>query len=128
MGSEVGRSGVRRQWSGRVGSVSVLTVSAAAFLSGCGADGDVAYCVDQSNVVIEDQWCDDDDDSYGWINTGKHKSKLKKGAALVGGTRISPKDTAARGAAGLPATGGLSGKSGKSGGFGGGGKSGSFGG
>ncbi|GGJ93230.1 hypothetical protein GCM10010123_23850 [Pilimelia anulata] len=117
---------MQRRWSGRVGSVSVLTVSASAFLAGCGSDP-VAYCVDQSNVVIADQFCDDDDPTYGWINSGKHKTKLKAGQKLKGGQLIAPKDSAGRSAAGLPANGALAGKSGKAGGFGGGGRSGGFG-
>ncbi|GGK38709.1 hypothetical protein GCM10010124_34400 [Pilimelia terevasa] len=110
-----------------MGPVSVLTVSASAFLTGCGADGPVAYCVDQSNTVIEDRYCDDDDRTYGWLNSGRHKTKLKPGGKLTGGTVIPSGDSAARSAAGLPATGGIAGKSGRSGGFGGGGHSGGFG-
>ncbi|HEX5742086.1 MAG TPA: hypothetical protein VFY17_11130 [Pilimelia sp.] len=114
-------------WSGRVGPVTIMTVSASAFLAGC-ADDPVAYCVDRSNIVIADQYCDDDDHTYGWINTGRHKTGVKPGGRLRGGAFVATGDPAARSAAGLPPTGSLAGRSGTSGGFGSGGRSGGFGG
>lgn len=96
------------------GNLPYLGIAVLAFgTASCGDDPDqVAYCVDQSNQVVDADYCDDDGDGHGgffFINTGSHLGGLGRGARLNGGNVIPYTDTAARERAGLPARGSITG-------------------
>jgi hypothetical protein len=71
-----------------------VPVLALAFVA-CGGDDDTAYCVDQSDRIVENQHCDDDafngGGSYFWYYGGRAGS----GGRFVPGTRISGGDRVA---------------------------------
>lgn len=120
-----------------VATPSVVVLAAAAFLTGCGAGepDDAVYCVDNDNVVVDDNKCDDSTGTHGngafWYMMGRYNSGLTPGTRLDPGlstARFSSTDSAARTKAGFSPTGKIS--TGRSGGLGAGtnsGKSGSFG-
>lgn len=119
----------------RVPALSVAMVVAFT-ASGCSSDDDeVAYCVDQSNQVVDDSYCDSGYSGGGgyFIWLGSPGRSLSRGSVVPsGGRTISPTDSSARAGAGLPSSGSYTSGSGgsRSGGFGtsidggGGGKSG----
>ena len=109
-------------------TTTVLTTAATGFMAGCGAGGEeedeqVAYCTDENGEIVDDEYCDDDYHGPGagffFLYLGGFGRGLPVGTVLPsGGTRISPTDTAARQAAGLPATGKVSAGTRVSGGIG----------
>lgn len=91
---------------------------------------DIAYCVDEQNVVVADDECDSSRSStyYGgprFVVIGSHGTGIPVGSRLDSSntrTRVSSTDTAGRSAAGVSSSGSVKGGtsvSGKSGGFGG---------
>ena len=109
-------------------TTTVLATAATGFMAGCGAGGEeedeqVAYCTDENGEIVDDDYCDDDYRGGGgglfFLYLGGFRSGLPVGSRLpAGGTRIDPRDSAARQAAGLPATGKVSGGTRVSGGIG----------
>ena len=56
-------------------TVAFLSSVASAFMNGCGDDGDwveAKRCVNNSNVVVEDSWCEDPARSSGRTGAGYH--------------------------------------------------------
>ena len=115
------------------GVIPVLVLAAATSISACGSsDGgaeQVAYCVDDQGVVIDDRYCDPgyagpaySHPFYIWY--GYYPYGLAPGTNITvyntngTPTRIDPKDSTARSNAGLPSTGKITNGSTKSGGFG----------
>lgn len=119
-------------------TTTVLATAATGFLAGCATDEDeqeqVAYCVDEDGEIVDDDLCDDDRVGGGgaglfFLYVGAFGRNLPVGTVLPGGgTRIDPRDTAARRNAGLPATGKVSSGTRVSGGIGSGSGGGSSGG
>ena len=71
----------------------VVPLLAAAFLSGCGGDKEHAYCVDQFNVVTDNDHCDrGNDPGYFWFFGGPG---LTRGSYAGAGERINSTDKAA---------------------------------
>src|SRR5688500_10907428 len=93
-------------------TTTVLATAATGFMAGCGADGEeeeqVAYCTDENGEIVDDDYCDDGYSGGGlfFLYLGGFRPGLPVGSRLpAGGTRIDPKDSSARRAAGLAATG-----------------------
>jgi len=107
----------------RVPALSVAMVVAFT-ASGCSSDDDeVAYCVDQSNQVVDDDYCDSGYNGGGgyFIWLGSPGRSLSRGSTVPsGGQTINPSDSSARASAGLPSSGSYTSGSGgsRSGGFG----------
>ena len=115
-------------------TTTVLATAATGFMAGCGSDTDYdgefadedseqrAYCTDEEGRIVDDDYCDDDYDGGGglfFLYLGGFGPRLPVGTVLPpGGTRIDPRDTAARQRAGLPANGKVSGGTRVSGGIG----------
>jgi hypothetical protein len=106
-------------------TTTVLATAATGFMAGCGADGEedeqVAYCTDENGEIVDDEYCDDGYSGGGlfFLYLGGFRSGLPVGSRLPsGGTRIDPRDSAARQAAGLPGTGKVTGGTRVSGGIG----------
>jgi hypothetical protein len=99
-------------------TTTVLTTAATGFMAGCGtgdeeADEQVAYCTDENGEIVDEDLCDDDRGGGGgglfFLYLGGFRPGLPVGTVLPsGGTRIDPRDSAARQRAGLPATGKVS--------------------
>ncbi len=100
-------------------TTTVLATAATGFMAGCGADEEEqeqeqrAYCVDENNEIVDDDYCDDDYRGPGaglfFLYLGGFGPRLPVGTALPpGGTRVDPRDTAARQRAGLPPNGRVS--------------------
>lgn len=71
----------------------VVPLLAAAFLSGCGGEKETAYCVDQNNVVTDNEYCDRaDNPGYLWFFGA---AGLTRGSLAGAGERINSTDTAA---------------------------------
>jgi hypothetical protein len=95
----------------------VLTTAATGFMAGCGGGGQdeeqVAYCTDENGEIVDEDLCDDDRGGGGgglfFLYLGGFRPGLPVGTVLPrGGTRIDPRDSAARQRAGLPGTGKVS--------------------
>jgi hypothetical protein len=105
-------------------TTTVLATAATGFMAGCGVGEDeeqVAYCTDENGEIVDDDFCDDSYNGGGlfFLYVGGFRSGLPVGSRLPsGGTRIDPRDSGARQAAGLPATGKVSGGTRVSGGIG----------
>jgi hypothetical protein len=108
-------------------TTTVLATAATGFMAGCGAGGEedeqVAYCTDENGEIVDDDYCDDGYSGPGagffFLYLGGFRSGLPVGSRLPsGGTRIDPRDSAARSSAGLPGTGKVSGGTRVSGGIG----------
>jgi hypothetical protein len=108
-------------------TTTVLATAATGFMAGCGAGGEedeqVAYCTDENGEIVDDDYCDDGYSGPGagffFLYLGGFRSGLPLGSRLPsGGTRIDPRDSAARTSAGLPGTGKVSGGTRVSGGIG----------
>ena len=107
-------------------TTTVLATAATGFMAGCGAGGEeedeqVAYCTDENGEIVDDDYCDDGYSGGGlfFLYLGGFRSGLPVGSRLpAGGTRIDPRDSSARQAAGLPGTGKVSGGTRVSGGIG----------
>lgn len=107
-------------------TTTVLATAATGFMAGCraGEDGgeeQVAYCTDGDGNIVDDDYCDDSYNGGGlfFLYVGGFRSGLPVGSRLPsGGTRIDPRDSAARQRAGLPASGKVTGGTRVSGGIG----------
>ena len=94
-------------------TTTVLATAATGFMAGCGAGGEeeqVAYCTDENGEIVDEDLCDDDRGGIGpglfFLYLGGFRPGLPIGTRLPpGGTRIDPRDTAARQRVGLPPTG-----------------------
>ena len=112
----------------RAVQTAALATAASTFLAACatgpGEDDDeeqVAYCTDENGEIVDDDYCDDGYSGGGlfFLYLGGFRSGLPVGSRLpAGGTRIDPRDSSARQAAGLPGTGKVSGGTRVSGGIG----------
>ena len=107
-------------------TTTVLATAATGFTAGCAVDTEEeqrAYCVDEDGEIVDDEYCDDDYRGPGagffFLYLGGFRSGLPTGTVLPpGGTRIDPRDSAARERAGLPGSGRVSGGTRVSGGIG----------
>ena len=93
-------------------TTTVLATAATGFLAGCGSEDEqeqVAYCTNEDGEVVDDDYCDDDYRGGGglfFLYLGAFRPGLPVGSVLPrGGTRVDPRDTAARQRYGLPGTG-----------------------
>ena len=85
----------RRRRRSRDVALVALPVLALAF-SACGGDDDTAYCVDENDQIVENQYCDEEATNEGaypgaffWYYGGSVAGgKLVKGAKLKGGTKV----------------------------------------
>ena len=107
-------------------TTTVLATAATGFTAGCAVDTEEeqrAYCVDEDGEIVDDEYCDDDYRGPGagffFLYLGGFRSGLPVGTVLPsGGTRIDPRDSAARQRAGLPGSGRVSSGTRVSGGIG----------
>ncbi len=68
-----------------------VPVLAAAF-AGCGSRDETAYCVDQSDRIVENRYCDNPSPSYFWYYGGAAAvagRALRPGTRLAGGTAVA---------------------------------------
>ena len=69
----------------------------------------VAYCTDENGEIVDEDYCDDEYRGGGslfFLYLGGFRRGLPVGSVLpAGGTRVDPRDTAARQRYGLPGTG-----------------------
>ena len=94
-------------------TTTVLATAATGFLAGCGSDEQdeqVAYCTNEDGEIVDDDYCDDDYRGGGgglfFLYLGAFRPGLPVGSVLPrGGTRVDPRDSAARQRYGLPGTG-----------------------
>jgi hypothetical protein len=93
-------------------TTTVLATAATGFLAGCGSEDEqeqVAYCTNEDGEVVDEDYCDDDYRGGGglfFLYLGAFRPGLPVGTVLPrGGTRVDPRDTAARQRYGLPAAG-----------------------
>jgi hypothetical protein len=71
----------------------VVPLIAAAFLSGCGGEDEVAYCVDESNRVVENRECErGTNPGFFWFFGA---AGLSRGSFAPAGERINSTDKAA---------------------------------
>ena len=97
-------------------TTTVLATAATGFLAGCGTEEEdeeqVAYCTDEDGEIVDDDYCDDDYRGGGglfFLYLGAFRPGLPVGTVLPrGGTRVDPRDSAARQRYGLPGTGKVS--------------------
>ena len=74
-------------------NLPVVPLIAAAFLSGCGGEDEVAYCVDESNRVVENRECERGTNSgFFWFFGA---AGLSRGSFAGAGERINSTDKAA---------------------------------
>ena len=107
-------------------TTTVLATAATGFTAGCAVDTEEeqrAYCVDEEGEIVDEDYCDDDYRGPGagffFLYLGGFRSGLPTGTVLPpGGTRIDPRDSAARQRAGLPGSGRVSAGTRVSGGIG----------
>jgi hypothetical protein len=105
-------------------TTTVLATAATGFMAGCGVEEEQrAYCVDEDGEIVDDDYCDEDYRGPGagffFLYLGGFRSGLGPGTVLPpGGTRIDPRDSAARERAGLPGSGRVSAGTRVSGGIG----------
>jgi hypothetical protein len=93
----------RRRRRSRDVALVALPALALAF-SACGGDEDTAYCVDENDQIVENQYCDDeayadDDDNVGgfffWYYGGSVVGgRVVRGAKVRGGDRVSASNVA----------------------------------
>jgi hypothetical protein len=91
----------RRRFRSRDVALVAVPVLAFAFTA-CGGDDDTAYCVDQNDQIVENQYCDDeafDNDgggSFFWFYGGHpvSGSRYAKGTKLKGGDRVAASNVA----------------------------------
>ena len=94
-------------------TTTVLATAATGFLAGCGSDDEeeqVAYCTNEDGEIVDEDYCDDDYRGGGgglfFLYLGGFRPGLPVGTVLPsGGTRVDPRDTAARQRYGLPGSG-----------------------
>ena len=71
----------------------VVPLIAAAFLSGCGGEDEVAYCVDENDVVVENRHCESGTNGgFFWFFGA---AGLGRGSIAGPGERINSTDKAA---------------------------------
>jgi hypothetical protein len=74
-------------------NLAVVPLIAAAFLSGCGGEDEVAYCVDESNRVVENRECErGTNPGFFWFFGA---AGLSRGSFAGSGERINSTDKAA---------------------------------
>ena len=74
-------------------NLAVVPLIAAAFLSGCGGEDEVAYCVDESNRVVENRECErGTNPGFFWFFGA---AGLSRGSFAGPGERINSTDKAA---------------------------------
>jgi hypothetical protein len=80
--------------------VALVAVPVLAFVfTACGSDNDTAYCVDQSDRIVENRQCDDDavrgGSSFFWLY-GAHAAgnRFATGSRLSGGSRVAASNIA----------------------------------
>ena len=89
----------RRRRRSRDVALVAVPVLALAF-GACGGDDDNAYCVDQSDRIVENRYCDDDTLNGGgaffWYYGGRVASgaRFAPGTRLTGGDRVSTSNVA----------------------------------
>ena len=90
----------RRRFRSRDVALVAVPVLAFAFTA-CGGDDDTAYCVDQNDQIVENQYCDDDafdgnsHGSYFWYYGGHGVGKsFARGTKLKGGDRVAASNIA----------------------------------
>jgi hypothetical protein len=102
--------------------LALAALATTAGLTACGGDPEEqVYCADESGVIVDDDYCDDDGDGRGghyFLWAGPYGRGLKPGHRLSGGTKFAYNDTAARARYGLPGSGKVSNGSVVAGGFG----------
>lgn len=92
-------------------TTTVLATAATGFLAGCASEEEqeqVAYCTDEDGEVVDDDYCDDGYRGGGlfFLYLGAFRPGLPVGTVLpAGGTRVDPRDSAARQRYGLPGSG-----------------------
>ena len=108
-------------------TTTVLATAATGFLAGCGTDEQdeqVAYCTNEDGEIVDDDYCDDDRGGGGggglfFLYLGAFRPGLPVGSVLPrGGTRVDPRDSAARQRYGLPGSGKVTGGTRVTGGIG----------
>jgi len=84
----------RRRRRSRDVALVAVPVLALAFTA-CGGDDDTAYCVDQNDQIVENQYCDDEATNDGvypgaffWYYGATGGGKLVKGSKLKGGSKV----------------------------------------
>jgi hypothetical protein len=88
----------RRRLRSRAVPLMAVPILAVAFVS-CGGDDETAYCVDQNDQIVENQYCDDDERGgggaffwyYGGLASG---GRYVPGTRLTGGDRVSTSNVA----------------------------------
>ena len=89
----------RRRRRSRAVALVALPVLALAFTA-CGGDDDTAYCVDQNDQIVENQYCDDDARSGGgsffWFYGGSlvNGNRYATGQRLKGGSKVAASNIA----------------------------------
>ena len=89
----------RRRFRSRDVALVAVPVLALAF-SACGGDDDTAYCVDQSDRIVENRYCDDDavhgGSGFFWLYGGSLASgnRYVPGTRLKGGDRVAASNIA----------------------------------
>jgi len=89
----------RRSHRSRAVSLMAVPVLAIAFAA-CGDDDDSAYCVDQNDQIVENQYCDDDARTGGsgffWLYGGSliNGNRYATGQRLKGGEKVAASNVA----------------------------------
>jgi hypothetical protein len=88
----------RRRFRSRDVALVAVPVLAVAF-SACGGDDDTAYCVDQSDRIVENRYCDDEARSGGggffWLyGASAIGNRYVPGTRLKGGDRVAASNIA----------------------------------
>ena len=89
----------RRRRRSRDVALVAVPVLALAFTA-CGGDDDTAYCVDQNDQIVENQYCDDDARSGGssffWLYGGSliNGNRYATGQRLKGGEKVAASNIA----------------------------------
>ena len=89
----------RRRLRSRDVALVAVPVLALAFTA-CGGDDDTAYCVDQNDQIVENQYCDDDaingGSSFFWLYGGSlvNGNRYATGQRLKGGDRVAASNIA----------------------------------
>jgi hypothetical protein len=89
----------RRRRRSRDVALVAVPVLALAFTA-CGGDDDTAYCVDQNDQIVENQYCDDEARSGGggffWLYGGALASgnRYAPGSRLKGGDKVAASNIA----------------------------------
>ena len=89
----------RRRLRSRDVALVAVPVLALAFTA-CGGDDDTAYCVDQNDQIVENQYCDDDARTGGsgffWLYGGSllNGNRYATGQRLKGGEKVAASNVA----------------------------------